>query len=122
MISLHWLPIKARIEYKICLLTHKAVTYGVPKYLRDYLEPYEIESEIVTRIGNDKHRLKEPHLHLELGRRAFRCSAPRLYNGLPVKLKEAVSVESYKKSLKTTIFKKCYNLQRQEISEDYKVT
>ena len=37
-IELHFLPIKARINYKICLLTYKALKHGQPSYLLDYLQ------------------------------------------------------------------------------------
>ena len=35
LIELHWLPVKARNEFKICLLTFKALTFGEPRYLVD---------------------------------------------------------------------------------------
>ena len=46
LVELHWLPIKARIEYKICLLTYKALKYGEPKYLRDCLIPYTEATDV----------------------------------------------------------------------------
>ena len=36
-IKLHWLPIKARIELKICLIVFKALRFGQPKYIADML-------------------------------------------------------------------------------------
>ena len=38
--ELHWLPIKARIEYKIILLTYKALKGLAPYYLRSLLSSY----------------------------------------------------------------------------------
>ena len=38
-IKLHWLPIKARIEFKICLIVFKALRFGQPKYIADMLSP-----------------------------------------------------------------------------------
>ena len=49
LIDLHILPVKARIIYKICLLTYKALHSGEPKYLaellqwRDSVVPYQIQ-------------------------------------------------------------------------------
>ncbi len=40
LMSLHWLPVKYRIQYKILLLTHKAQHGKVPKYLQDLFTPY----------------------------------------------------------------------------------
>ena len=46
LIELHWLPMKARIIYKICLLTYKALKFGEPKYLYEYLVPFELETSV----------------------------------------------------------------------------
>ena len=35
LIKLHWLPIKARIEFKICLIVFKALRFGQPKYFKN---------------------------------------------------------------------------------------
>ena len=35
--KLHWLPIKQRIEYKLCLLTYKTLTNQQPTYLYNSL-------------------------------------------------------------------------------------
>ena len=37
-IELHFLPIKARINYKICLMTYKALKHGQPSYLLENLQ------------------------------------------------------------------------------------
>ena len=39
--ELHWLPIAARIEYKICLLVHKSFVDQVPDYITELLTPAE---------------------------------------------------------------------------------
>ena len=35
--DLHWLPVRARISYNICVLGHKAVHGVGPAYLRDLI-------------------------------------------------------------------------------------
>ena len=37
LIELHWLPVKARIEFKIVLIIYKCLNCNVPKYLKDLL-------------------------------------------------------------------------------------
>ena len=37
MSGLHWLPIRARIQYKILLLVYKAFTNGSPTYMADMM-------------------------------------------------------------------------------------
>ncbi|KAI5608107.1 hypothetical protein C0J50_9600, partial [Silurus asotus] len=41
LISLHWLPIKSRIDYKILLLTYKALNGLAPQYLSELLYQYD---------------------------------------------------------------------------------
>ena len=47
--ELHWLSMKARIIYKICLLTYKALKFGERKYLYEYLVPFELETSVTVR-------------------------------------------------------------------------
>ena len=53
LIELHWLPMKARIIYKICLLTCKALKFGEPKYLYEYLVLFELETSVTVRHASD---------------------------------------------------------------------
>ena len=38
LIELHWLPIRARIEFKILMLTFKALKHNEPRYIRKMLQ------------------------------------------------------------------------------------
>ncbi len=40
LIELHWLPVKARIEYKIAAMSHQALLSGKPEYLRNTLKEF----------------------------------------------------------------------------------
>ena len=37
--SLHWLPVKYRINFKLCCITHHALSLGEPHYLNSLLIP-----------------------------------------------------------------------------------
>ena len=37
LVGLHWLPIKARIEYKLCIIVFQALRTGKPSYIKDLL-------------------------------------------------------------------------------------
>ena len=43
-IELHLLPLKARIMYKVCLITYKALNFGQPKYMSDLVKEYTPET------------------------------------------------------------------------------
>ena len=80
LMELHWLPVKARIEYKMILLVYKALKYNEPKYLRNCLSFFRPETNVTVRHASELHRLFEPRTNCKLGERAFEHSAPRLYN------------------------------------------
>ena len=102
--SLHWLPVADRIEYKIIIITYKALHGMAPKYLQDVL--VKCKKTRLLRI-NDQNKLVEPKTNLvTYGDRAFSAVAPRLYNRLPLDLRKCESYELFKQKLKTHIFKK----------------
>ena len=106
LISLHWLPVKYRIEYKILLLTYKAQHGKAPAYLKDLLIPYNpkrcLRSCARHELEPQKSRLKR------FGDRTFTCCAPHLWNNLPFDVKLCQSTEQFKKSLKTLLFKRAF--------------
>ena len=118
-IDLHFLPVRARVEFKICLLIFKAINCGQPHYLSDLLRPYAPESNVNLRSSG---RLNEPMFSSSTSsERCFEYYAPRLYNKLPDDIKSLNSVESFKKSLKTYIFRKAYNMSDKSIYPAYSV-
>ena len=118
-IDLHILPVKARIKYKICLLAHKALTSGEPKYLADLLHRRETVSSLRS---SSVRQLEEPIIsRSSSSNRAFAYCAPRLYNTLPGELRTIESVGTFKKKLKTYIFSEAYDVNEQCITESFKL-
>ena len=118
-IKLHFLPIKARIEFKICLLVFKALKYSKPSYLFDLLKPYVPISNILLR---SRGRLSEPLISNRVNsEKCFEYHAPRLFNSLPDDIKLLDSVESFKNKLKTYLFLKAYDVPRGAIRQSYRV-
>ena len=123
LIKLHWLPIKARIEFKICLIVFKTLRFGQPKYIADMLSPPVTISHLTLRSDDDPYRLHEPRAVDEraFAERSFVYTAPRLYNGLPATVKQLASVQSFKIHLKTYLFSRAYNSDTNIINEVYKL-
>ena len=116
-IDLHFLPIKARVEYKICLLAFKALFLDEPKYLADLLKPYATSSALELRSNG---RLDEPFITRAASiSRCFEYCAPRLFNSLPQDVKGQVTINSFKKKLKTHLFSKSYNLSTLTTHTEY---
>ena len=70
--SLHWLPVRYRIKFKLCSLTDQALTSGQPVYTRNMLQPSR-----KVRFS-DLDQLNVPRVRTAVGSRAFSVAAPRL--------------------------------------------
>jgi hypothetical protein len=102
--ELHWLPVKYRIEYKILLLTYKALHGLAPSYIRELLALYEPTS-YHFRSAFKKYLHVPKSVLVSGGDRAFSCVAPRLWNKLPDYIRGAESLSIFKSALKTYLFK-----------------
>ena len=99
--SLHWLPIRYRIKFKLCSLTYQALTSGQPVYLRNMLEP----SKKARRLrSSDLDQLHVPRVRTSVGTRAFSVAAPRLWNELPLEIRSVNTSILFRKKLKTCFF------------------
>ena len=121
LIELHWLPIKARIEFKILTLTYKALKFNEPKYIRNMLEVFEQRTNVTTRQANEENRLYEPRTNCNYGERAYSYCAPRLYNKLPLEIRNSPNIVHFKRNLKTHLFEQCYDMNDKTIKEAYKL-
>ena len=113
------LPRKARIVFKICVLTNIVLNTGKPAYLRNKLNKFRTELEVSIRHSHDPHRLNEPRMNKEIGTRSFKYSAPRLFNGLPRSVKDSGNLKAFKKKLKTFLFNECYDFDTKTIIDTY---
>ena len=107
--SLHWLKVPFRIEYKIILIVFKCLHGKAPAYLADRIQRYEPCRRLRS---SDKNLLVEKRANLKAyGDRSFSVVAPQLWNKLPQDLRSCDSLEQFKRSLKTYLFKQCFNLK-----------
>ena len=106
--ELHWLPIYKRIEYKILIIVYKCINGTGPKYLSDMLEIYQPGRFL--RSSSNGILLKESKSKLATGgARTFSKLAPKLWNKLPLPIRNSQSLDVYKRSLKTHFFAACYS-------------
>lgn len=103
---LHWLPIRSRIDFKILLLTFKALHGIAPPYLTELLQIYTPSRSL--RSSSAGFLITPPSRLTTVGARAFSCTAPRLWNSLPPDIRLLDSIHSFKKQLKTHLFKLSY--------------
>ena len=76
---LHWLPVQQRVDYKLAVLAYKVRSTGTPSYLSHHIKP-----RISTRhLRSSSHLLlRKPTTRTHFADRAFRCTAPTVWNSL----------------------------------------
>ena len=109
-LRVHWLPVAARIEYKLCTLVYQSVTGNAPTYVSDMLQPVSGLDRPTQLRSASKGDLAVPRTRLKIGERAFRVAAPRLWNELPPDVRKSSTLATFKKHLKTFLFCKHYGL------------
>ena len=103
--ELHWLPVQQRIEFKILLHVYKCVNSLGPSYLSDTVSLYDC-ARVGLRSSEDTTRLTIPFNKRAraIDNTSFSNIGPRLWNDLPISVRTACSVKSFKKMLKTHLF------------------
>ena len=104
LISLHWLPIVSRVKFKILLLVFKIKHGFAPNYLSNLLKPMIPSRRL--RSSKDAHLQYNPgpRTYTRYGDRAFSVNAPKLWNSLPINIRNSSSIETFKSHLKRFLF------------------
>lgn len=103
---LHWLPIEQRIKFKLLLLVFRALNGSAPEYLSELLTVYTPSRAL--RSANS-YRLIVPKTRLKTyGDRAFFSAGPREWNVLPLYIRKADDLHTFKIELKTYLFRQSF--------------
>ena len=87
--SLHWLPVRQRVTYKVVLLTHKVRATATPAYLSDLIQTHV---PIRTLHSSGAPLLAVSRTRTELAQRAFSVATPSMWNSLPADIRLCESV------------------------------
>ncbi len=105
--SLHWLDIKSRVQYKILLITYKALSACAPQYISNLLHVHATSR--CLRSSSDTTLLTVPKTNRPtFGDRAYSKAAPTLWNSLPASIRTAKTIHAFKAQLKAHLFAKLY--------------
>jgi len=105
--DLHWLPIQQRITFKVLCLTFKCVNGSAPVYLSDLIQVYAPTRSLRS---SSQHLLAEQRSSTKLyGERSFAFAAPKWWNTLPNELRKCTNYVSFKRQLKTYLFRLAYS-------------
>jgi hypothetical protein len=106
--TLHWLPIKQRIDYKLATVVYKLRQTGTPSYLSDFIVDYQPSR---TLRSTDKQLLCEqagPIRKLAMSSKAFSISGPFVWNSLSDDCRSCTSLATFRRTLKTELCNKAY--------------
>ena len=104
LISLHWLPVAARIKFKTLTLAYKTATKTAPAYLNSLIQVYTPSRSL--RSANERPLVPPPQQGPKSLARLFSSVVPRWWNELPNSVRSAESLSIFKKRLKTQLFRK----------------
>ncbi|KAK7925857.1 hypothetical protein WMY93_008167 [Mugilogobius chulae] len=105
--SLHWLPVRFRIDYKILMFVFKALHGLAPPYISDILTLHRpsralrSSSQMVLDVPRSRYK--------QWGDRSFAVAAPKLWNSLPVSLRVVSDLSLFKTGLKTHLYRQAFN-------------
>ena len=102
--NLHWLPVRQRIAFKICVFIYKFLHNLAPVYLTELCVSRQIH-RAGQRSGN-RNLLEVPIVKTKYyGQRAFAYAGPTVWNRLPASLRgHDLTLSAFKCDLKTFLF------------------
>ncbi|CAM4278654.1 unnamed protein product [Leuciscus chuanchicus] len=103
-ISLHWLPLAARIKFKALTLAYRTITGSAPSYFHSLLRVYIPTRHL--RSVNERRLVVPSQKATKSLSRTFSFTVPCWWNALSTLIRNAESLTTFKKQLKTNLFRK----------------
>jgi hypothetical protein len=101
--ELHWLPVQARIQYKLCLMMYNITA---PVYLAEMTTPCSSLQSRQSLRSASSGRYIVPTTKLKFGERSFAVAGPTAWNALPDAVRTETGRRPFKKALKTALFRR----------------
>ena len=112
--DLHWLPVRQRILFKLCLLVSKCLRRAAPSYLTDLCVPVSATTTRSSLRSSSRGDLMIPRCRLSrYGSRSFAVCGPAAWNSLPAAVRDFSSSSSsscFCSHLKTELFCRAYGV------------
>ena len=105
--DLHWLPVAERSKFKILTLVYKGVHGVAPVYISDMISRIPVPERPLRNY--DELKLSVPRYRNKYGERRFSVSGPCLWNTLPYQIRSQPNLYSFKRELKTFLFRNYYD-------------
>jgi len=102
--QLHWLPIQARVQFKLCTLMHGIHNSQCPAHLSNAVQLVATTSTREGLRSAATTNYATPRLWTKFGERAFSHAGPAAWNRLPEAVRQAQTQLHFKKLLKIFLF------------------
>ncbi len=104
---LHWLPVRQRITFKVITIIQKSLHSPTsPSYMRELCPVYNPGRAL--RSSSDTWKLEVTKSSNKYGARSFTCLGATLWNELPADIRGPITHATFRKQLKTVLFKEVY--------------
>ena len=111
--ELHWLPIRQRREYKLCLTVFKALHGISPVYIAAMCASVSSLALRSWLHSADLGKLFFIRTNTEFGKRAFAHADPTAWNNTPTAVKLSSTVSAFRSALQTYLFRVGYSISSQ---------
>ncbi len=102
-VSLHWLPVAARIQFKTLMLAYRTTTGSAPTYFHSLLRIY-IPSRSL-RSASERCLVVPSQRGSKSLSRTFSFTIPGWWNDIPTPIRNTESLSIFKQQLKTHLFR-----------------
>ena len=105
----YWLPIHARIIFKVCLPMYHIYSGSSPSYMLSLVTPC---TALLSRQGlrcASRGDFASYRTNMKFGNRSFSVAGPTEWNSLPESVRQSVSVFQFKTKLKSYLFSLYYD-------------
>lgn len=111
LVSLHWIRVPERIVFKVATLTYRALHDTAPPYLVSQFTRVAAMPNRRRLRSASTNQLDVPSFRLStVGSRAFPIAGAKVWNSLPDDVTSAPSLTTFRRQLKTHLFRRCYNI------------
>jgi len=102
--ELHWLPVVYGIQFKLALAMFRIHTRHCPDYLTDSVQACNSDPARTRLRSASSSDYTVPRARTKFGDRVFCVAGPVVWNSLPAAVREADSLHSFRRKLKTHLF------------------
>ena len=110
--ELHWLRVPEWVTFRLCVFAYRCLHGTAPSYLAaSFLRTSDVDTRRRLQNSADSATLVVPSTrHTTLGDCAFPVASARAWNSLPSSVRNAPSLMTFRRDLKTVLFRSSFDL------------